>query len=399
MNARALSIILAGILVLTAVATTSSGNENTTVVIWHAIGPNELVAFKDLIDQFMIEHPDISIKLTQKAELENAIKVSVPAKEGPDLFVWAHDWVGKMVEAGFLEPIDEYITQDFLDEFSEIGKGAVEYKGSYYGVPFAAETVALVYNKDMVSEPPETFAEMQKIMKKYYDEKSGKYGLVTPMDAYFLSAWAHQFGGLFFNDKMKKPGLNDPKTLKGFEFFFEKIYPYIPPSNNYNVQVSVFHDKKAPMMINGPWSISDAEKAGIRVGIVPLPPLIEDDKTYCPRPYGGVKMIYMTSNIKNKDAAWTFLEWFSTNLEVGITLGLENGYISTLKSVMNDPEIKNDPVLYGFGRAMDNAIPMPKSPEMGAVWDPITAAILNIMSGKLNIQEALEKAQKDVLAT
>ena len=397
MRTRVLSIFLAGIMMLTAVATTS-GNESETVVIWHAIGPNELVAFKDLIDQFMIGHPDINIKLAQKASLSDAITAQVPQGKGPDLFIWAHDWVGRMAEGGLLAPIDEYITPDFLNKFSAIGKNAIEYRGSYYGVPFAAETVALVYNKEMVSEPPETFAEMQEIMEKHHDKKSKNYGLATPLNSYFISAWAHLFGGFYFNDETKKPGFEDPRTLKGFEFFFEEIYPYVPPSNSYDTQVSVFHDKKAPMMINGPWSIADAEKLGIRVGIVPLPPFMEDGKTYYPHPYGGVKMVYVTSNIKNKDAAWTFLEWFSTNPEVGITLGLENGYISTLKSVLDDPEIKNDPILYGFGRAMDGAIPMPKSPEMGAVWGPLDAAIVNIMSGKLSIREAMDKAQKDVLA-
>lgn len=383
----------------TATPTETKTPEKVTIVIWHAIGPNEIKPFQDLIDEFMIEHPNIEVKLEQKADLETALKAAIPANQGPDLFIWAHDWLGKFADGGLLEPIDEFITQDFLEKFSGMGKKAIEYDGHYYGVPFAAETVALIYNKDMIPEPPKTFAEMKEIMEKYYDEGAGTYGLATPIDPYFVSAWVHAFGGFYFDDTTKKPGLDKSETLKGFEFFFKQVYPYVAPTQDYNAQVSIFHDKKAPMMINGPWSIPDVKSAGINFGVAPLPPIVENGKEHYPHPYGGVKIFYVTSNVKNKEAVWTFLKWFSTSPDVAKTLALENGYIPVLKEVLNDPEIQNDPVLYGFGKAVDTAIPMPKSTEMGAVWGPVGTALTNIISGELTIEEALKKAQEEILAS
>lgn len=380
----------------TQTTTTTTEEKKVTIVIWHAIGPNELKAFEDLIAEFEIEYPNIDIQLEQKADLETSLKAAIPAGQGPDLFMWAHDWIGKFAEAGLLEPIDEYITPEILNKFSPMAQNAIEYGGHYYAMPYAAETVALIYNKDMVPNPPKTFDEMKAIMEKYYNEAEGTYGLATPMDPYFLSGWVHAFGGYYFDDKTKTPGLDKPETLQGFKFFFEQIFPYVAKTQDYNAQVSLFHDGKAPMMINGPWSIPDVRNAGINFGIVPLPAI---DEQHRPHPYGGVRLIYVAklNDPSKKDAIWTFLKWFTTNPDVIKTLSLQNGYIPVLTEVLNDPEIQNDPVLYGFGQAVQYAIPMPKSPEMGAVWGPVGTAITDIIAGKKTIEQALQDAQKEIL--
>lgn len=132
----------------TQTTTTTTSGEKVTIVIWHAIGPNEIKAFEDLIAEFEIEYPNIDIQLEQKADLETSLKAAIPAGQGPDLFMWAHDWIGKFAEAGMLEPIDEYITPEVLSKFSPMAQDAIEYGGHYYAMPYAAETVALIYNRD-----------------------------------------------------------------------------------------------------------------------------------------------------------------------------------------------------------------------------------------------------------
>ena len=381
----------------TTTTTTTTQQKVETVVIWHAMGPDELKVFQDLASEFEIEHPNIQIKFEKKADLETSLKAAIPAGQGPDLFIWAHDWIGKFAEAGMLEPIDEYVTKDILDKFSPVAQKAIEYDGHYYAMPFAAETVALIYNKKMVTEPPKTFEDMKKIMEKYYNPDKGTYGLATPMDPYFLSGWVHAFGGYYFDDKTKKPGLDLPETKEGFEFFFKEVFPYVAHTQDYNAQVGLFLDGKAPMMVNGPWSIPSVKSKGINFGVVPLPPITVNGKTYYPHPYGGVKLIYFVKGIKHKEAAWEFVKWLTTNPDAVKTLALENGYIPVLKEVMNDPEIKADPVLNGFGQAVQHMYLMPKSPAMGSVWGPVGTAITDIIAGKKTIDQALKDAQSEIL--
>ncbi|AFL95090.1 maltooligosaccharide transport system substrate-binding protein [Thermococcus cleftensis] len=369
------------------------------VVIWHAMQPNELEVFQSLAEEYMAMCPDVTITFEQKPDLESALKAAIPTGQGPDLFIWAHDWIGKFAEAGMLEPIDDYVTDDILNGFAPMAVDAMQYKGHFYAMPFAAETVALIYNKDMVSEPPKTFDEMKAIMEEHWKPDEEKYGIAYPIDAYFISAWAHAFGGYYFDDATEMPGLDQPETIEGFEFFFQNIWPYMAPSPDYGTQQSIFLEGRAPMMVNGPWSISDVKKAGIDFGVVPLPPISKDGKEYWPRPYGGVKDIYFAAGIKNKDAAWKFVKWFTTDPAAVKELALQLGYIPVLKEVLNDPEIQNDPVIYGFGQAVQHAYLMPKSPKMGAVWGGVANAINEILQDPENadIPAILKKYQQEIL--
>ncbi|ASJ01117.1 extracellular solute-binding protein [Thermococcus gorgonarius] len=372
-----------------------SGN----VVIWHAMQPNELEVFQSLAEEYMAMCPDVTITFEQKPDLESALKAAIPTGKGPDLFIWAHDWIGKFADAGMLEPIDEYVTDDILKDFAPMAVDAIQYKGHYYAMPFAAETVAVIYNKKMVSEPPKTFDEMKAIMEKYYDPDNEKYGIAWPINAYFISGIAQAFGGYYFDDKSEQPGLDKPETIEGFQFFFKEIWPYMAPTGDYNTQQSIFLEGRAPMMVNGPWSISDVKKAGIDFSVVPLPPITKDGKEYWPRPYGGVKNIYFAAGIKNKEAAWKFVKWFTTSPDAIKELSLKLGYIPVLKPVLDDPEIQSDPVIYGFGQAVQHASLMPKSSKMDAVWNGVDKAITEILKDPANadIPAILKKYQQQIL--
>ncbi len=361
--------------------------------------PNELQVFQSIAAEYMALCPNVQIVFEQKSDLESALKAAIPAGKGPDLFIWAHDWIGKFAEAGLLQPIDNAITPAILNQFAPVAREAMEYKGHYYAMPFAAETVALIYNKDMVPNPPKTFAQMKQIMQKYYDPNKEMYGIAWPINAYFISAIAQAFGGYYFDDKTEQPGLDNPKTIKGFEFFFKEIWPYMAPTPDYNTQQSIFLEKRAPFMVNGPWSIASVKKAGINFGVEPLPPIVINGTEYWPRPYGGVKLFYFAKGAKNLDAAIKFVKWFTTSPDVIKQLALQLGYIPVLTKVLDDPQIKADPVLYGFAQAVQHAYLMPKSPKMAAVWTGVADAITAILKNPAtaDIPAILKKAQQEIL--
>ncbi|WP_342764694.1 extracellular solute-binding protein [Thermococcus sp. Bubb.Bath] len=365
------------------------------------MGQAEAQTFKNLIAEFEVEHPNIQIKMEYKASLETALQAAIPAGKGPDLFIWAHDWIGKFAEGGLLKPIDQYVESDpnYLNNLLPIAREAMQYKGHYYGVPFAAETMALIYNKNMVPNPPKNFDEMKQIMEKYYAPDKGKYGIASPVDPYSISAWTQAFGGYYFDDKTETPGLNDSRTVEGFKFFFNQIWPYMAHTTDANTQVSIFTDGNAPFLVDGPWIISNIKDAGVNFGVEPLPPIVVNGTTYYPRPYAGVKLIYVTANAPDNkmQAIWTFLKWFSGSDNVAVTLALQNGYVPVLKSVENNTDITSDPVLSAYMKALEHAYLMPKSVKMAAVWGPVTDAITAIIGGKKSIEQALQDAQNEAL--
>jgi len=370
----------------TPTTTTPPQAAQVTIRIWHALNPEEEAVFKEVAALYMQQHPNVKIVFENKApDLQTAVLAAISTGEKFDLFIWAHDWIGLMVEAGALKPVENDV-QDVLNKFVV---SIPQYKGHIYGLPFTAETVALICNKKMVPQPPATFADLLNIMKNF-NKPPQTYGISYVVNPYFISAWIHGTGGYYFDDKTEKQGLTDPRTIAGFQFFKTYIMPYVAPNpTDYNTQVSLFLSGQTPCMVNGPWSIGAVKKAGIDFYVVPLPSV---NSTYVPRPYGGLKMFYVT--IYASKEAIDFMKWFTTDPQVAKILVDKLGYVPVIKDVNIA-----DPVVQGFYDAVKNAYLMPVSPKMQPVWGAVDLVIQNsIVSDQKTIAQAAQDAAKDLCA-
>lgn len=360
--------------------------QKVIIKIWHALNPEEEAVFKEIASLYMKSNPNVQIVFENKApDLQTAVLAAVATGEKFDLFIWAHDWVGLMVEAGVLKPVDN----DVADVLPKFAVPIPQYQGHVYGLPFTAETVALICNRKMVPGPPKTFDELLGIMKSYNNPPK-TYGIAYVVNPYFISAWIHGAGGYYFDDKTEKQGLNNPKSIAGFEFFKKYVMPYVGPNpTDYNTQVSLFLGGQAPCMVNGPWSIGAVKKAGIDFFVAPLPPV---NNTFVPRPYGGLKMFYVT--IYASKEAIDFMKWFTTDPQVAKILVDKLGYVPVIKDVQIQ-----DPVVQGFYEAIKNVYLMPVSPKMQPVWGAVDLVIQNaIVSDQKTIPQAINDAVKDLCA-
>lgn len=370
----------------TTTPTTPPPAQKVTIRIWHALNPEEESVFKQIAAMYTQTHPNVQIVFENKApDLQTAVLAAISTGEKFDLFIWAHDWIGLMVEAGVLKPVDNEVA-DVLSRFSA---PIPQYKGHIYGLPFAAETVALICNKKMVSQPPKTFADLLAIMRQF-NKPPQTYGIAYVVNPYFISAWIHGAGGYYFDDKTEKQGLTDPKSIAGFTFFKSYIMPYVGPNpTDYNTQVNLFLSGQAPCMVNGPWSIGAVKQRGIDVFVAPLPPV---NATYIPKPYGGLKMFYVT--IYASKEAIDFMKWFTTDPQVAKILMDKLGYVPVIKDVQIQ-----DPVVQGFYEAVKNIYLMPVSPKMQPVWGTVDLIIQNsIVSDQKTISQAVNDAVKDLCA-
>jgi len=52
----------------------------------------------------------------------------------------------------------------------------------------------------------------------------------------------------------------------------------------------------------------------------------------------------------------------------------------------------------GFGAQVSNGVPLPNTPYMSALWDPVAKALEAVWTGKQSVDAALSDAQKAALA-
>lgn len=368
--------------------------EPGVATFWHARSGEDKSYLESDLETFNDESHH-SVKIAKISDLEAKTTSAIPAGDGPHLFEWAHDWVGDYLERGFLADQSGELDVDLESTYTGAGVDAITFDGGVYGLPYAAETVGLVYNKDMVDQPPETFEEMQGIMEDHHDPASNQYGLSYPIDAYFISAWAHAFGGYYYDAEKDELGLTKEETKRGLQLVIDELFPYSPDDHGYDAQAAVFVDGNAPLAINGPWYIGSAADQGIDVGVAKLP-TVEGSQ---PSPYTGVQMFYFAKKMADgsaadADAARRFAEWYTTSEDVLLNNAQKSGFIPVHQEVAASDELGAN--TQGFAASIDTGRPMPAHPHMNQVWVPFQDGFIRALNGDQSLDDAMEQAASEI---
>ncbi|WP_339355385.1 extracellular solute-binding protein, partial [Klebsiella pneumoniae] len=192
-------------------------------------------------------------------------------------------------------------------------------------------------------------------------------------------------------------GLNTPGAVEAVtflkKFYAEKVFPAgILGDNGLNAIDSLFTEKKAAAVINGPWAFQPYEAAGINYGVAPLPTL-PDGKPMSS--FLGVKGYVVSTWSKDKALAQQFIEFINQPQYVKARY-VATGEIPPLKAMIDDPVIKNDQKACAVAIQSARAVAMPGIPEMGEVWGPANAALELSLTGKQAPQAALDNAVKQI---
>lgn len=327
-------------------------------------------------------------------DIRGKLATAGPAGEGPDIIVGPHDWLGELVANGLISPI--VLSASEKANFVPVTLEAFTYNGKLYGLPYAMEAIALIYNKKMVPTPPKTFEELIAIAKKLTDKKKGTYGFMLPgADAYHSYPIISAYGGYIFghdangNFNPKDVGLDSPGAIKGAQLIDRLVKEGVQPKGaDYNTMANLFKEGKLGMMITGPWEIGNAKAAKINYGVTKIPTI--EGKT--PKPFVGVQGFMVSAHSKNSILANEFLKSFMATKEMMLALYKQDPRIPAYKPALD--AVDDNPDLKAFAASAANGEPMPSIPEMAAVWGAYNDKLSLILNG----EQAPDKAMKDMAA-
>lgn len=394
LTALILSALAAGQLIsLSAHAATKQLN------VWEDI--KKSVGIQDAVKDFEQKY-DVKVNVQEMpyAQQLEKLRLDGPAGIGPDVLVIPNDQLGGAVVQGLLAPLN--LDKEKVDTFTPASINAFRLDNTLYGVPKAVETLVLIYNKDLIDKPLQSLPEWLDYSKKQREQN--KYGLLAKFDQIYYSWGAiGPMGGYLFgkNDKggfnPKDIGLNKPGAVEAVtflkKFYSEGVFPSgILGDNGLNAIDSLFTEKKAAAVINGPWAFQPYEAAGVNYGVVPLPNL-PDGKPMSS--FLGVKGYVVSTWSKDKQLAQQFLEFINQPQYVK-TRYIATREIPAQKAMIDDPMIKNDEKASAVAVQAARATAMPGIPEMGEVWGPANAALELSLTGKQEPQAALDAATKQI---
>lgn len=203
---------------------------------------------KDTGIKVTVEHPD---------KLEEKFPQVAATGDGPDIIFWAHDRFGGYAQSGLLAEISpDKALQDKLYPFTW---DAVRYNGKLIAYPIAVEALSLIYNKDLLPNPPKTWEEIPALDKEL--KAKGKSALMFNLqEPYFTWPLIAADGGYAFkyeNDKynVKDVGVDNAGAKAGLTFLVDLVKnKHMNADTDYSIAEAAFNKGETAMTINGPWA-------------------------------------------------------------------------------------------------------------------------------------------------
>ncbi|MFF7238354.1 extracellular solute-binding protein [Streptomyces collinus] len=234
-------------------------------------------------------HPGVKVEVSVYSwnDVDRKVKDMVDAGHAPDLAqIGAY---ADYAAAGKLYQVSDLLSirtqADFLSQLADAG----QWKHVQYGIPFAASTRVLFYNKTLFAragiKPPTTWAELASDAKALRD-KGVKYPYALPLGPeeaqaetmqWLLSGGYTDNGGNGYTDDIGTYTIDSAQNIQTFTWLKDELVdkgltgPVAPGKLNRADAFTAFADGSVGMLNGHPALIQQAAEKGVSFGMVPMP--------------------------------------------------------------------------------------------------------------------------------
>jgi multiple sugar transport system substrate-binding protein len=342
-----------------------------------------------------------------------------------DLMFVSGDAAARIAKAGWAESLEKYIAHptlaapdfnrdDFLPTFLKI----LTPKNDLIGLPYTSESTILYYRTDLfekagIKQPPDTLEELEAAAQKLHSAETPAWAVRAQrgqgVNIFIWSQWLWSYGGRYFDEKMR-PVLNSPEAVRATEKYAELLKKFGPKGyeaiTHHDIVYSQFTQGKLGMFIDASVWVSvlnDASKSRVvgkwATAMVPKGPAGRF-------PAVNAQGMMIPVAAKNKEAAWLFLQWFTskdTQWKRAVKVEGEKSGDVTRQSVYKDAEYRK---LYGGAHWIESTFEGAKIaridyrpfqlPEWVQIGDLLGIAVQDAIAGKRPTKEALEEANQKI---
>ena len=376
-------------------------NSKVTINIWHQMLYENRKALREVCDQYEGNNPSIDINLTYREteELRSSYQAAAMGGSGPELIYGPSDQVGPFSIMKIIQPLDNLFPETYFKKF--VKNAIVESDNQVWMVgDVVGNHLMLIYNKDLVSSPPQDTNELIKIGKEMTldvdgDGKIDQYGLVWNFtEPFFYVPWLGGFGDWILTDD-NYPNLNTNGNRRAFEFIksLRDEHKIIPKECDYEIANAMFKTGNAAMIINGDWSWGDYNGV-IDFGIARLPMVSETGNW--PSPLVSTKGYSININTKGNKLIETIklMKYLtSSSVQLYFTEKL-NSQPSSINALAHS-NVKNNMLLKKSTEIIEVGRPMPIIPEMRAIWDALREQYQAVLGGTVTPEIAAKKSQEN----
>lgn len=321
-------------------------------------------------------------------------------------------WTPEYVTNGYIECIDDRLTDEMKAGIAPVAMDTLMYEGKYYGLPMFNDLFFMYYNKDILSQAgvtdmPATWDEFTEVCQQMQEAGLIDYGSAwgwaqaEGLICYYMT-FLKGFGGSL-TDEEHNPTVNLPENVAALQYMVDSLYetnisdPASVTSDD-RMAIDLFSQGKTPFVINWSfaWSVfNDPEQSAVadKVGVMLVPGTGDVKSATC----AGSMGLSITSTCKHKDEAWKFIEFLASK-EIQKRQAIEAGALPIWEELYTDAElIEQHPALEAMLEQVGYAHNRPSLVWYNEFSDVLQVEIQNALTQNKTPQQALDDAQAKAL--
>jgi len=312
------------------------------------------------------------------------------SSKAPDIVIWPHDRFGSWINEGHLRPIEP--SGQVREAIAPFAWQAVSVGDRVYGYPIAMEVVSLLYNKDLISEPPTTLkgveAEHQRLSAQGIEAISWDYRNVYFSWPVFAGSGGYSFGVANRVYDLSDVGVDTDGAVGAVAGIKDLLDSGVLSAGaDYGTMMTGFKTGQTAMIINGPWAWSEIRDAGINVGIADVPTVSGEPG----KPFVGVLAAGISAVSTNHELARQFMEDYLLT-ESGLHAVNDDKPLGAVAHLDVVKTLSEDPFIDHTFRSASRGEIMPNIPEMKRFWDLMTIRFDGMLADDYPIASTLKEA-------
>ena len=280
----------------------------------------------EAIAEFQAQNPDIRVEqiIVGWGDAHSQYTNSLIVGMAPDIVLLGGPWAPEFQRMGAFAPVDQYVSEEILNNFLESAIAPVRDGEPIYGLPWEGAPWGLFYRKDLFEQagldpekPPTTWEELLEYAKALTTDDC--CGLMFPAGSWeatdYFMPWMRQAGNPLedYVDGVWKSYFSSESGLEAINFYVDLIHKHgVTPSKIVSMDwedvKNAFVSGQAAMMFNGMWVINV---------ILESNPELEGKWGTAMYPagpgglavYGYPNYLHISEQSRNKEAAGAFLEF------------------------------------------------------------------------------------------
>jgi multiple sugar transport system substrate-binding protein len=381
----------------------------TQLVHWMHHSPSRAMIIMEMASKFMEDHPDVEIKVQTipYSEYKTKLLAALAAGSGPDVAQIPAMAMKEFYNYGLIQPIMSNIAsaEEMREKCIEAAIDNLIINNELYGFPTDVQTIVLFYNPDLFEEagldrssPPQDWDELLEYAKKltvWEGSKMVQSGLGLGGYEPVIESFMRQAGATFWASDEKSEIVYEETQLEGLTYLTDAILEHKVYVPEFGSRWTGFRQMKEAMVFGhgamvGSFQVGGHPDLEFRTALPPAHP--ETGKRSSVLTSWALVLM---SDCTAPDIASEWLAYISSP-EAQKRWFKETGELPSYKSVINDPEFKDDPLLSPILDSLNYAVP-----TFSVGWGNPAAllretAYNNIINKDADPEEALKKAINEI---